>query len=87
MLTFVVGKGLHTFRGVRREPEAYPHLTGALDDDDAIMLAKNRVANLRKLFPYLSPELNDVLLRFSAGASHFYEDLESQIADLRAIVG
>jgi tRNA A-37 threonylcarbamoyl transferase component Bud32 len=87
VLTFVVGNGLHTFRGVQREPKLYPHLTGELDEDDAILLSKHRIANLRKLFPYLSAELNEVLLRFSCGASYFYEDLESQLADLRAVFG
>ncbi len=87
VLTFVVGNGLHTFRGVQKEPERYPHRTGALDDDDAILLSKHRVANLRKLFPYIPAKLNEVLLRFSCGASHFYEDLDSQIEDLRAVFG
>ena len=84
---FVVGNGLHTFRGVQREPERYPQLTGTLDEYDAILLSKHRVANLGKLFPYLPAELNEVLLRFSCGASHFYEDLESQLDDLRAVFG
>lgn len=87
VLTFVVGNGLHTFRGVQREPKSYPHLAGELDEDDAILLSKHRIANLRKLFPYLPAELNEILLRFSCGASHFYEDLDSQVADLRAIFG
>ncbi|MFH2009381.1 MAG: hypothetical protein ABI333_22510 [bacterium] len=85
VLTFVVGKGLHTFRRVHRNPEEYPGLTGELDEDDAIMLSKHRIANLRKLFPYIPAELNEILLRFSTGASHFYEDLESQARDLRAL--
>ena len=31
--------------------------------------------------------VNEVLIRFSCGASHFYEDLDSQLADLRAVFG
>ncbi len=87
VLTFVVGNGLHTFRGVQRDPQSYPHLTGELDEYDAILLSKHRIANLGKLFPYLPAELNEVLLRFSCGASQFYEDLDSQLADLRAVFG
>jgi len=87
VLTFVVGNGLHTFRGVEREPQRYAHLIGELDEDDAILLSKHRVANLRKLFPYIPAELNEILLRFSCGASHFYEDLDSQVADLRSVFG
>jgi tRNA A-37 threonylcarbamoyl transferase component Bud32 len=87
VLTFVVGNGLHTFRSAKRDPRSYPGQTGDLDEDDAILMSKHRIANLGKLFPYLSPELNEVLLRFSCGASQFYEDLDSQIADLRAVFG
>ena len=85
VLTFVVGKGRHTFRRLHRKPEEYPGVTAEIDEEDAIMLSKHRIANLRKLFPYISAELNEILLRFSTGASHFYEDLESQARDLRAV--
>jgi len=87
VITFLVGNGLHTFRGVQKEPQRYPHCKGGLDEDDALLLSKHRVANLGKLFPYLPAELNEILLRFSCGASHFYEDLDHQIADLRSIFG
>ncbi len=87
IITFVVGKGIHTFRDVQRNPEDYPHLAGPLTDEDACLLAGWRVANLRKLYPYLSAELGDVLLRFSEGAELFYESLEEQVADLKRLFG
>ncbi len=86
VITFVVGKGIHTFRGVTREPESYPLLRqGGFVEDDALPLGKHRIANLGKLFPYVPKALNDILLRFSVGSTDFYEDLESPAADLRAI--
>ena len=85
VLTFVVGNGLHTFRAVSREPGSYPLLRGPLVDDDAVLLTKHRIANLRKLFPYIPKALNDILMRFAAGSHDFYEDLESVSADLRAV--
>jgi len=85
IIAFVVGKGIHTFRGARTHPERYPQLAGPLSEDDACLLAGYRVANLRKLFPYIDPELNDVLLRFAEGAELFYESLSEQVADLRRV--
>lgn len=86
IIAFVVGKGIHTFRGVRADPDRYPHLRGPLSEEDACLLAGYRVANLRKLFPYIDPDLNDVLLRFSEGAELFYESLTDQVADLRRVL-
>jgi hypothetical protein len=87
VLTYVIGMGMHTFREVSRNPKAYPLASGVLDEDDALVLAKHRIANLRKLFPYIPEELNAVLLRFSMGTSEPYEDLAEQARDLRAIFG
>jgi hypothetical protein len=87
LLTYTVGKGSHSFHHIRAHADEYPHLAGGLDEHDAVMLHKYRVANLRKLFPYVSRELNGILMRFSAGSIDFYEDLESEVADLRAVFG
>lgn len=85
VINFVVGGGLHTFHNVRQTPQSYPHLRGELCGDDAQMLFRHRVANLRKLFPYIPADVNRILMRFSAGANNFYEDIESQLIDLRAV--
>lgn len=87
VLTFLVGKGIHTFRDVSRSPERYPGLRGSLVMEDACLLARYRVANLQKLFPYIPDALNDILLKFSEGAEVFYERLDQQVADLRAYFG
>ncbi len=87
VLNYVVGKGMHTFREVQRNPEAYPYLQGSLDDGDALALYKHRVASLGKLFPYLPKGLGEVLSRFSLGTDQPYEDLASQARDLRDVFG
>jgi hypothetical protein len=84
VLTFVVGNGLHTFREVHSSPGLYPG-AARLEEDDALLLFHYRVANLRKIFPHVSEELNRILMRFSLGATDFYTDLASQVQDLRAI--
>ncbi|HQK19709.1 MAG TPA: hypothetical protein PLJ27_19775, partial [Polyangiaceae bacterium] len=56
-------------------------------EEDALVLYKHRIANLRKLFPYIPIELNEILMRFSLGTTEPYEDLDSQVRDLRSIFG
>jgi hypothetical protein len=87
ILSFVVGKGIHTFHDVRAHPELFPARREALEEDDGMLLFPGRVANLAKLFPYIPRPLNDVLMRFSHGAADPYTDLDQQVADLRALFG
>ncbi len=87
VLNYVVGRGMHTFREVQRNPEAYPYFDGKLEESDALALYKHRIANLGRLFPYLPAGLSEILSRFSLGTDHPYEDLRSQAADLRSVFG
>jgi hypothetical protein len=82
VLSFVVGKGVHTLRDAEAAAGA-----AALCEDDALFLHRYRVANLRKLFPWIAPELNEVLMRFSIGVADPYLDVGSQLRDLRAVFG
>ncbi|MFH1488868.1 MAG: protein kinase [Pseudomonadota bacterium] len=67
ILLQVVGKGRHSRHDVRLRPSEYPGFREPLCREDMSMMFQHRVANLRKLFPYISPDLNELLLRFSAG--------------------
>jgi hypothetical protein len=42
--------------------------------------------NLKKLFPYISQNLNDILLHFTMKMSNFYENIENIIDDLNNAV-
>ena len=42
----------------------------------------NRVANLRKIYPYIPERLNRILLHFSKGANRFYETTNQLLEDL-----
>ncbi len=77
ILHCVVAKGFVTFSDALR---IRPGLSGKLDVDDASVFFPHRVMNLRKVYPYLPPKLNEVLLRFSAGSRGCY-DRASQIVD------
>ena len=88
ILLFLVGKGEHTLRslaGARRTD-----VLASLTEDDFSLMFAYRVANLRKIFPYIPAELNNVLLHFAAGTYVFYETVDELLAALRpcaALVG
>jgi hypothetical protein len=87
VLTYIVGKGSHTFVGVRTEPEKYKIDTTKVnfEPEDSMFFFRHRIANLKKLFPYIPDKLNNILLSFSAGTSFFYEDVKSLIEDIRSV--
>jgi hypothetical protein len=69
VLTYVVGKGNHYFHEIRNNPVSYPPTpeTLSLCENDALLSFRHRVANLRKLFPYIPQRLSAILMRFSSG--------------------
>jgi len=68
-----------------------PHVLGKnnsrlldrLSADDMNIIFSNRVANLKKIYPYIPEALNHILLHFSSRASIFYDDTEQFLADLQ----
>jgi hypothetical protein len=81
LLLYIVGKGFYSH-------EDLGALTGRLQKapsvgpDDFLLVFKNRLANLQKIFPYIPDTLNQVLMHFSSGARVYYETLDELIADL-----
>ena len=63
-----------------RSDQFSDEVKASLDADDACTFYDYRVMNLRKLFPYLNRQLNDVLMRFSVGTTHFYGRVD-QVAE------
>lgn len=79
ILIFLVG------RGDVLVPDLYAQqrpLFDALWGEDLNTSYKNRVANLKKIFPYLPDSLNRILLHFSVGAALFYETTDQMLDDL-----
>ena len=85
ILLYAVGKGEHTFHEVdigrlRLAPGI------ELTQQDASAFFVHRVMNLAKLFPWIPPELSDILMHFSYGTQVFYETAEDLLNDLRPVV-
>ena len=79
ILLFLAGRGDVTVQGLlERSPDVLDRLT----EDDVNIVFHNRVANLRKIYPYVPESLNRVLLHFSAGAEVYYETTDELLEDL-----
>lgn len=74
-----------TGRGDVLVPDLYHNqreLFESLWGEDLNISYKNRVANLKKIYPYIPESLNRVLLHFSYGAKIFYDSTDQMLDDL-----
>jgi hypothetical protein len=55
----------------------------SLTDDDVNIVFHGRVANLKKIYPYIPETLNRVLMHFSNGANWFYDNTSQLLEDLQ----
>lgn len=85
ILLQVVGKGRHSTHDLRLQPDNYPDFKENLILSDMSRMFPHRVANLRKLFPYLSTDLNKILIRFSMESSDPYQDVDTLLSDLHSL--
>ena len=83
VLVYMVGKGDVLLPDLRLHD---PGVLARLVDEDLNIVFHNRVANLKKVFPYIPDSLNRVLLHFSRGANWFYEHTTQLIQDLQQAV-
>jgi hypothetical protein len=80
ILIFITGGGDVT---VQRLYDSNSPILNQLTIDDMNIIFKNRVVNLKKVFPYISDSLNLVLMHFSAAANTFYENTKQFIDELQ----
>jgi serine/threonine protein kinase len=81
ILAFIVGKGDVLLGDLKQNA---PEIIEKLREEDLNIVFHNRVVNLKKIYPYIPTELNDILLHFSQGAKWFYEHTEQLISDLES---
>ncbi len=82
ILLFLTGKGEHTRHSMTRAGFSNAVLA-ALTPEDYSLMFPHRLSNLKKLFPYIPEQLNNVLLHFSAGTYVFYDRVEELLSELR----
>lgn len=81
ILLFLTGKGEHTVRTLQDGP--FTDAISTLVPDDFSLMWAHRLANLRKIFPYIPVQLNNVLLHFAAGTYVFYDTVDEMLEELR----
>lgn len=88
LFSFIIGKGSITASDTEKYPDTFPGLRqGArLDHEDALMVHPHRIANLKKLYPYIPEPINIVLKNFSVGTERFYEDMGTLISETKEAV-
>lgn len=79
ILIFMAGKGDVLVRDLKRKEHPSFH---QLLSEDLNIVFENRLANLKKVFPYIPDSLNRILLHFSKGAQWFYEETGELLEDL-----
>ena len=82
VLQQAVGKGRHSLADIRYKPSDYPDYKNTLALADMSLMFRHRVTNLRKLYPHISEALNEILMRFSVGATDYYNNVDSLLEDL-----
>jgi hypothetical protein len=79
VVMYVAGRGDVTLQNLKAA--GCPALD-SLTADDCNIIFNNRVANLRKIHPYMPEKLNYVLMHFSIGARIYYDNIDQFIEDL-----
>jgi len=86
LILYTVGKGFHTYYEIKNNPYLYKDLVTRLEPDDFAIMDKQRLVNLKKLYPQIPPLLNNVLMHFSRGTEVYYEYAEEVIEDLNKCI-
>lgn len=84
VLLLTLGKGFHNLPDIAACGPAGTNLISCLTPADLSLFFRNRIINLKKLFPYIPDKLNQVMLHFSQGAEVFYEKTGELLEDLDA---
>jgi len=79
VLMFLVGMGDIVYQDLKRAN--HPSLNWLMEDDVNIVF-NNRIANLKKIYPYIPDNLNRILMHFSRGANVFYDHTTQLLHDL-----
>jgi hypothetical protein len=79
ILMYITGRGDVTTHQLLREDSS---TLDRLSADDVNIIFHNRVANLRKVYPYIPESLNRTLMHFSLNAPVYYEETRELLEDL-----
>jgi hypothetical protein len=81
ILNYAVGKGINAFSKVLKSDAFSDRIKNSLAPEDASAFYEYRVMNLKKLYPYISDRLSDILLHFTVKPKAFYPNLKLLLRD------
>jgi hypothetical protein len=84
VLLFLVGGGDVTMQQLRKEGSPALDLIGP---GDMNIVFRNRVANLKKVYPYISEEIDYILMHFSGSARVYYRTTGALVEDIGEALG
>jgi serine/threonine protein kinase len=83
ILNYVVGKGINSFQIVLKSDQFSEKVKKSLHAGDASAFYEYRVMNLQKLYPYISDNLNDILMHFAFKPKGTYGTVREMIGDFQ----
>lgn len=86
ILLYIMGKGFHDLYMIAQGAGKYDGLIDRIDAGDFSILDKSRFMNLKKIYPYIPEQLNDILLHFTKKSQVFYESTDEFLDDLNRAV-
>ena len=82
ILLYGTGMGFHDVHMIATDKVKYKGLIDRVDTGDFSIIDKSRLMNLKKLYPYIPDDLNNILLHFSRKSEIFYENTKELLEDL-----
>lgn len=86
VLLFLIGQQNFRPGDLVKNPEFGQKVFARITGDDLALVARDRIFNLQKIYPYIPDAVNDILLYFSAGTEVMYDTVDEFCADLRRAV-
>ena len=85
LIIFAAAGGLLLHRDIAEHPGKYPLCKERITSDDCSLYHKYRVANVKKVYPYISEKLNRFCMRYSQGALSLFDGYAPLIEELRGV--
>ncbi len=86
VLLYILGRKLFRPADVYNHPKMGKKVFETLETNDLSLVSRDRIFNLKKLYPYIPKKMNDILLHFSTGTSVMYDSVNEFYDDLAACV-
>ncbi|MBU1417372.1 MAG: hypothetical protein KKI15_02685 [Proteobacteria bacterium] len=90
ILTYLTARARFHEKDILMHPDMGQAVLDTIVPGDLSVLSKNRIVNLKKLFPYIPDRLNNILLHFSHGTEVFYEtvaELHDELGEALTVLG